>query len=88
MRTFLLLAAAVLAVGCSHRVVHTYVKSGVNERQLTEDTRSLREAGGVDQVVPRVDSQGNATIELYLDEDSPEKGAERALQLGYRRVSL
>jgi hypothetical protein len=88
MRLLALLAAACVVAGCSHRVAHTYARSGINEVQLQQDVRALRSVSGVDDVIPHLDSQGNATIELYLDAKSPESGSERAMQLGYRRVTL
>ena len=85
----LLLAASatVALLGCAPRVhAFTYTKARVVETDLNRDVENLAGVSGVTKVIPRLDGQGNATLEVYVEDGNQLPGQERATDLGYRRV--
>lgn len=87
MRLLPLLAAVLAVTACTPRShVFTYAKPGVKEDAFNQDVKTLAGTSGVTRVITRLDSQGNATLELYVDEDDQLPGQEKAAELGYQRV--
>jgi hypothetical protein len=79
-------AIASLTACASRSIQYTMTKADVSQSQFIQDQKLLRDTSGVDKVIPRHDSQNGATIELYLEEGSTEKGLQTATDLGYRLV--
>lgn len=87
MRPTLALALAALALaGCTRSQVYTYAKPAVKEDSFNHDVAALKATSGVTGVIPRLDGQGNASLEIYVDEDNQLPGQQKAGELGYQRV--
>jgi hypothetical protein len=79
------LTACALA-GCTRSQVYTYAKPAVKEDAFNHDVAAITGTSGVTRVIPRLDGQGNASLEVYVDEDNQLPGQQKAGELGYQRV--
>ena len=82
----LALATLIIAIGCASRQLsYTYIKHGVSQQALLEHQRILEHTAGVEKVIPYLDAEGTARIQVYVKESTKEPGQVRALDLGYAR---
>jgi hypothetical protein len=81
--------AALALVGCETRTVsYTFEKSGLSQFDMIRDEEKIRDTSGVENVITNVDSKGNATVQLYLDEENKTPGLKKMVdELGYRMVT-
>lgn len=88
--TCVLVLAAIVTLGCAsgRNVQYTFSKSNQTQMQVMQDAEKLRGVSGVTQVLPQVDSRGNATLQVFIDEENQFSGIRHAIEgLGYQIVT-
>ena len=93
MRPFLIPVTAALALclsGCGEQVRYTYTKILANATEFVtlNDKETLESTSGVAKaIVSSPDHNNMITLQLFLDEDNPNEGRRKALELGYKAAA-
>jgi len=86
----LLCTLALFLAGCGEvrTVSYTFHKSGVTQLDIIKDEEKIRDVSGVENAITTVDSLGNATVTVYLDEEEKTPGLKYMVdKLGYQMVT-
>jgi uncharacterized protein YceK len=84
--TALAVAAGLAGCGATRTVQFEYTKHDTTEMRMRQDVDELKGTSGVVNVIPHIDASNNVQLDVYLDEDDSNKGAQKALELGYQQV--
>lgn len=86
----LLCTIALGLIGCGdvRTVSYTFHKSGVTQLDLIKDEEKIKDTSGVENVISSIDSLGNASVIVYLDEENKTPALKRMVdKLGYQMVT-
>jgi len=84
--TAVAVAAGLVGCGATRTVQFEYIKKDTSEMRMRQDVDDLKGTSGVVNVIPHIDASNTVLLDIYLDEDDSNKGAQKALELGYQQV--
>ena len=82
----LAVVAGLAGCGATRSVQFEYIKKDTSELRMRQDVDELKATDGVVNVIPHIDAANTVLLDVYLDEDDSNKGAQKALELGYQQV--
>jgi len=80
------LIASLSGCGATRTQQYTYFKENTTEAAVNRDVEELKTVRGVEQVIPRLDSNNKATLVIYVEEDDSYPGLEAAQSRGWQKV--